>query len=184
MSKVPPKKIPAWIATFVAFAQEKERRSEGREALAAFPELLAKHWEAFQEKAGRDAQGGDRPKKRAKADPIQSLGKALTKVAERVDEVKNSPALLDEYRQRVQSVVPEQVRPVLGGGSSSGAADLQGILVQTTQDLGQLTAVTQRLLEYVSSSSSREVNQDAALTRQSLTQVVQDIGELRQSLQV
>ena len=183
MSKKIPQKIPGWLATFADFAKDKERKREVRDAIDVFNQLLTKHWEAFREKTAPETE--ERPKKKRNVDPIKNLGKAMDKVAERVEEAKDNKELMKQYQDRVKSVVPEQMKPVLsalvgdvpmGSGTSH---DLSRLMDQTAQGLYKLAQVTQRVLTYANVNQS-----DAEVAVQSLDQVTHHIEELRESLKV
>jgi hypothetical protein len=180
-----PKKIPPWVNTFSEFAKTKERKRDVQQSIDMYSEILTKHWDAFVEKSQGDQS--ERPAKKRNVDPIKSMGKAMDKVAERVEEVKDNQELLKQYKERMKDVVPDQIKAVLsdvvGGGVSMGSAespeDLNRIIQQTTESLDVLNQTTQKVLSYANVD-----RQDAELTVQSLRNMTNSIGELQKSLNV
>ena len=180
-----PKKIPPWVAAFSEFSKTKERKREVQQSMELYSEILAKHWEAFVEH--NQSEQSDRPAKKRAVDPIKSMGKAMEKVAERVEDAKDNQELLRQYQERMKDVVPEQIKSVLsaavggnynnGGDSAMDRSDVSRLIQEATDNLGVLSQATQRILNYAN------VNQpDADQAAQSLTQVSQSIENLKDSI--
>jgi len=180
-----PKKIPPWVAAFSEFSKTKERKREVQQSMELYSEILTKHWEAFVEH--NQSEQTDRPAKKRAVDPIKSMGRAMEKVAERVEDAKDNQELLRQYQDRMKDVVPEQIKSVLsaavggnynnGGDSAMDRSDVSRLIQEATDNLGVLSQATQRILNYAN------VNQpDADQAAQSLTQVSQSIENLKDSI--
>lgn len=179
-----PKKIPPWVNTFSEFAKTKERKRDVQQSIDMYSEILTKHWDAFVEKSQEEQS--ERPAKKRNVDPIKSMGKAMDKVAERVEEAKDNQELLKQYKERMKGVVPDQIKAVLsdvvGGvplGSSETPEDLNRLIQQTTESLDVLNQTTKKVLSYANVD-----HKDAELTVQSLQNVTSNIEELQKSLNV
>lgn len=174
-----PKKIPTWIKSFSDFAKTKENERKVHQSLDLYSELLTKHWEAFMEH--NQSEQSERPTKKRAVDPIKSMGKAMEKVAERVEDAKDNQELLSQYRDRMKESVPDQIKPVLsavlGDGSGLDHSNISHFIQQATDNLGVLSQVTQRVLSYANVDRT-----DADQAVQSLTQVSQSIEDLKDSI--
>lgn len=176
-----PKKIPPWVDKFSEYVKSKEKKRDVQQCVDMHNELLKKHWEEFAAKSSEDAN--TRPAKKRNVDPIKSMGKAMDKVAERVEEAKDNQELLKQYKERMKGVVPDQIKSVLSdvmgekASVSTSPDDLNRLIQQTTENLDVLNQTTQKVLSYANID-----RKDAELTIQSLQQVSQSIEELKDSL--
>jgi hypothetical protein len=177
-----PKKIPPWVDKFSEYAKSKEKKKDVQHCVDMHSELMKKHWEEFSAKTSEEAT--TRPAKKRNVDPIKSMGKAMDKVAERVEEAKDNQELLKQYKERMKGVVPDQIKSVLSDVmgervQSTSPDDLNRLIQQTTENLDVLNQTTQKVLSYANVDQK-----DAELTMQSLQQVSQSIEELKGSLSV
>jgi hypothetical protein len=120
MSKIPPQKIPPWIASFAEFVRKSnkgENDMEGdidddtNETLESYAALLAKHWELFYLEM-KDKKKS-KPSKKKTTDPMKTLGTAMDRVAGLVQDAKDNQELLQQYQERLREIVPEEIKTMM-----------------------------------------------------------------------
>jgi len=180
-----PKKMPPWIALSADFIKKNEHGRDVKQAVDAYTTLLSKHWEAFVEKTSEESNT-ERPAKKRNVDPIKTMGNAMNKVAKCVEEAKDNQPLLQQYQERVKSVIPESIKPTLSAvvgdetKFGTGTDDLSRLIQETSQNLNVLTQKTQKVFDFANVSHSNNLRQDAESAVQKITKNIED---LRESLQ-
>ena len=194
MSKKLPKKMPVWLSTCSEFIKKHEKKRDIQQSVTLFMELLTKHWDAIVQESA--AEKSERPTKKRNVDPIKSMGKAMDRVAERVEEAKDNQELMKQYRERMKEVVPDTIKTVLseslgdvamGENSSQHQQqhpDVSALIERTSQNLDTLNQTAQKVLSFAAENQSSELKRDAEMTVQTLHAMTQNIEELRDSLAV
>lgn len=110
MPKIP-QSIPPWFAAFVNFAKSKEDNTETKQSLDVTQRVIEEKWDEFVEFSEKNTK--EKPKKPRTIDPIKNLGRAFTKVMEKVEEAGDNETLVKQYTDQVKKVVPNQMVPLL-----------------------------------------------------------------------
>lgn len=180
-----PKKMPPWIALSAEFIKKNEHGRDVKQAVDLYTTLLTKHWEAFVEKTSEENGGSERPAKKRNVDPIKTMGNAMNKVAQQVEEAKDNQPLLQQYQERVKSVIPDAIKSTLSavvgdetkvGGA--GSDDLTRLIQETSQNLNVLAQKTQKVFDFANVSHSNNLRQDAESAVQKITQNIEELREV------
>ena len=111
MSKLPPQKIPKWLASFAEFVRKSDNGHETNNTLEVYNVLLATHWELFYLEM-KDKKK-DKPAQKKKTDPWKTLETPMCRVAELVQNATNNPVLLQQYQDRLVDIIPAEIMALL-----------------------------------------------------------------------
>ena len=173
----PPKKVPVWMDKFVAFVKKTDKdNTDLHAALDMVSQSLTHHWTAFVEQ--ETVQQEEKPKKVRKTDPIKNLGKALDKVADRVEEADGDDNLLKQYKEKVSKVVPQKMRPMFSEFGASGNPELVNLVKKTSKTMRQLKALAKKLAQHAQQLKAQDLISDAQNAMETIDQVTENIDQM------
>ena len=206
MSKIP-KKIPAWIESFSAFAKTKERKKDTQNSIDVFSSVIKSRWDEFveQQKAGQEEKNSQ--KKPRTTDPVKNLGKAMKKVGDVIEDAKDNTVLLDNIRDQMKNSVPENVKPILseiignsenynddamstsvhiqgqehGHRSTEESEKVKDLLSETSKNLKELANVNKRVYRFVEPMGNDSMSEDIGEATRVMGQVTDHINQLKET---
>ena len=187
MPKIP-KKVPNWITPFIDFAKQQETKKDVQRALDTFQQVINNRWADFA--ASVEDEQKESPPKTRKVDPVKAFGKALERVADQAEIFGEDDVVMNEYKERLTKVVPEQVKPLFQELISSASGSpiitdekekqkVNGLIAQTSKDLTELAATTKRVSEHADSIHSAPLKQEAESAVQTIHRVANNFNQLK-----
>ena len=187
MSKIP-KKIPPWISKFAEFAKSKERKLETKQAIDVFTQILTNRWDNFLEANAKEQE--EKVPRQRNVDPIKTLGRAFSKVAEQVEGARENPVLVQHYKERVKQTIPPILTDTFQVSNAPHQQQHQpqenkGDIVSLVDEASQgLVEIEQYMKQCLSGSDSTPGDSDSADSKafETLTAVSQNLEQIKDSL--